>query len=198
MSSEIELKYSMPETLSPETVFESITLHSEIKEIKMKSTYFDTEENLLGKLRASLRNRLENNTSVFTIKTSQSKNGALATRGEWQVEAETFDDAFPLLLEKGAPKEILAISMGPLKTIAEFEFVRKCAQIKTEDFSAELCVDIGYLSPDGVKKTPLREVEIELIAGDVSALGAFGKEFSRKLGLTPQSLSKLSRARNLK
>lgn len=198
MSKEIELKYSMPENLSADQVFDSITLDSEIREIRMKSTYFDTKNNLLGFTKTSLRHRMENDVSVFTVKTPLGGSGALAQRGEWQVEAKNLDDALPKLLEQGVPEDVIAIAKTPLVTVAEFEFVRKCAQIKTAVFSAELCVDIGYLSPDGVKKAPLREIEIELISGDVDALCAYGEGLKARFSLAPQTLSKLARARNLK
>lgn len=198
MSSEIELKFSLSDKFSPSDVFNRLSLASPIREITMKSTYFDTEDNLLGKIQASLRHRMENETSVFTIKTPFGSKGALTQRGEWQVESEDLTEALPLLLSSGAPKEVLDLANAPLITVAEFEFMRKCALVTTDSFSAELCVDIGYLSPDGVKKTPLREVEIELIEGDISALCKFGEDLKEKFSLIPQSLSKLVRARNLK
>ena len=198
MSKEIELKFSMPESLCANDVFGSIGLDSEIREIKMKSTYFDTKNNLLGYTKTSLRHRMENDVSVFTVKTPISGSGALAQRGEWQVEAKTLDEALPKLLAQGVPADIIAISKTPLVTVAEFEFSRQCGVLKTDSFSAELCVDIGYLSPDGVKKAPLREIELELISGEITALCAYGEELKERFSLVPQTLSKLARARNLK
>jgi len=198
MSSEIELKYNMPDSLSPIVVFNAFHLDSEIREIKMKSTYFDTPDNLLGSKKVSLRHRMENDVSVFTVKTPLSGSGALARRGEWQVESESLAVALPKLLEQGVPKDIIALAKHPLVTVAEFEFLRMCAIVNAEGFSAELCVDIGYLSPDGVKKMPLREIELEFISGDVSALCSFGEKLKELFSLAPQSFSKLSRARNLK
>ncbi len=198
MSREIELKYAMPEGLSVDTIFASIPFDTPIKEIAMQSTYFDTPDNLLGKMKASVRHRMENDTSVFTIKTPLSSVGALAKRGEWQVEAETLKAALPRLLECGAPKEVIALAERELVIIAQFEFLRRSVLLKTDSFSADFCVDIGYLSPDGVKKAPLKEIELELIDGDVNALCDFGARLSERLSLVPQRLSKLSRARNLK
>lgn len=197
MSREIELKYTMPENLSPDEVLAYIN-PSAIKEIAMKSTYFDTPNNFLGKMKASLRHRMENGVSVFTIKTAISGNGALAQRGEWQVEAESLEEALPLLTDLGAPKAVVALAQEELVIIAQFEFLRKSAVLRGENYTADFCVDIGYLSPDGVKKSPLREIELELIDGDLNSLCDFGRALSKQLSLVPQRLSKLSRARNLK
>ena len=197
MSCETELKYQMPETLQVEEVWAHIgRAYSE--KILMKSTYFDTKNNLLGFIKASLRHRMENDVSVYTVKTTMSKSGALASRGEWQVEALTLNEALPKLSAIGAPEDVLTLAKEELKTIAEFEFTRHSGIIEGDGFKADLCVDIGYLSPDGIKKAPLREVELELLDGDVDALCAYGEKFAKALNLTPQSLSKLSRARNLK
>lgn len=198
MSCEIELKYNLPENLTETDVFAAADNPSPIEEIKMVCTYLDTEENTLGKTMASLRHRIENDRSVFTVKTPGTEKGAYAERGEWEVEAECLNDALPLLLSAGVDEYIIENAKNPLVTVAKFEYVRKCAKVGNDRFSAELCVDMGYLSPDGIRRIPLREVELELIDGDPAALFEYGAALEAKLSLTPEHRSKLFRARNLK
>lgn len=199
MASEIELKYALGENITPQEIFSAVSESiGQIKTVEMHSKYFDTEDNFLSLARTSLRLRRENEISVVTVKTPKSSNGALALRGEWQVEADSISDALPLLEKQGCPEIVLKLAEEKLCTVAEFCFTRKVAHIKTDKFEAELCVDIGYLSPDGVKKKPLRELEIELISGDIEALCRFGETLCDKFSMRPEPLSKLTRARNLK
>ena len=200
MASEIELKYALPYDLSPEEIFSSVAdlIYGEIKNIEMHSIYFDTKDNLLAKSRTSLRLRSENDLSVVTVKTPKKSSGALASRGEWQVCAASISSALPLLSETDCPEIVFSVSENELTVVAEFSFTRKMANIKTPSFEAELCVDIGYLSPDGKLKAPLNEVEIELKSGDVAALCALGDKLCAKFSLKPEHMSKLTRARNLK
>lgn len=200
MASEIELKYALPYDLSPEDIFSSVSdlIYGEVETIEMHSVYFDTKDSLLANSCTSLRLRRENDISVVTVKTPKSSDEALASRGEWQVEAENISSALSTLSETDCPKIIFTLSEDALLVVAEFCFTRKMAYIKTDSFEAELCVDIGYLSPDGKLKTPLNELEIELKSGDVAALCAFGDELCSKFNLKPERLSKLTRARNLK
>ncbi len=200
MASEIELKYALPYGLSPDEIFSSVSglICGDIKTIEMHSIYFDTKENSLANSRTSLRLRRENGECVVTVKTPKQSNGALASRGEWQVKAESISSAIPLLSKTDCPEIIFKLSENELIIVAEFSFTRKLAYIKTDSFEAELCVDIGYLSPDGKLKMPLSELEIELKSGDVSSLCAFGDELCAKFSLKPERMSKLTRARNLK
>ncbi len=200
MANEIELKYALSEKIAPEQVFSTVSEYiiGEIKNIEMHSKYFDTKNNFLYLSRASLRLRRENDKSVVTVKTPKGADGALSHRGEWQVEAESIADALPHLEKEGCPEHVLTLAKEELCIVAEFCFTRRCAHIKTNRFEAELCVDIGYLSPDGVKKAPLYEVEIELISGDVAALCKFGEDLSKRFSMRSETLSKLTRARNLK
>ena len=200
MANEIELKYALPYDFSESEIFSSVSglIYGDIKTIEMHSIYFDTKDNLLAASRTSLRLRRENDLSVVTVKTPKDSSGALANRGEWQVEADSISSALPELSKTDSPEIIFSFSENELVVVAEFSFTRKMAYVKAADFEAELCVDIGYLSPDGKLKAPLCELEIELKSGDVSALCKFGDELCTKFSLKPEFLSKLTRARNLK
>lgn len=201
MGKEIELKYSIPETCSINEILSHELIGpfiSGISEIFMQSTYYDTRDSLLGKKRITLRRRRENDTMVYTVKTPVSSNGALSSRAEWNVHAGSFEEAICELKKAGCPAEILALSEKDLCVVASFEFVRKTAKLCYNNFTGELCIDRGYLSPDGVLRAPLYELEIELSDGNPDNLCAYGNKIMSALSLCPEYLSKQARARNLK
>lgn len=202
MSCEIELKLKIPDDVSSSEILENPLISKHLvtspEKIEMKSTYFDTAENALGRARASIRTRLENGNSVVTLKCAKSSDGALARRGEWEVCADSVEAALPELAKTDAPREILnLVEKSTLITVAQFSFLRETAVLDCGDFSAHICVDIGYLSSDGIKKTPLRELELELISGDEGALRTMGTLLCTTFSMCEERLSKLTRARNL-
>ena len=201
MGKEIELKYSIPDCCSVDEILSHELIRpfiSGVSEIFMQSTYYDTREKLLGKKRITLRRRRENDTTVYTVKLPVSSADALSTRAEWNVCADSFDKALCELKKAGCPTEILSLNEDDLCVVASFEFVRKSAKLCYNNFTGELCIDRGYLSPDGVLRAPLYELEIELSDGTPDDLCAYGNKIMAALGLSPESRSKQARARNLK
>ena len=73
--------------------------------IRMRTTYYDTEDGFLAQRRWMLRLRTEDGRSVVTMKTP----GEGHTRGEWEVESEYLDEALSKLAALGAPQEIAAL-----------------------------------------------------------------------------------------
>mgnify|MGYP003223155060 CR=1 FL=1 len=66
--------------------------------IRMRTTYYDTEDGFLAQRRWMLRLRTEDGRSVVTMKTP----GEGHTRGEWEVESAYLDEALPKLAALGA------------------------------------------------------------------------------------------------
>jgi len=192
VAKEIEVKYLLK---SPEQIEEILNhpmicaeISAPLRVINMDSVYYDTADGLLSKSRISLRRRRENDDTVFTIKTPVTTDGALSSRGEWQVKAKTLDCALPLLRKAGAPDELFKLlENNQLVPCARTTFVRKTAPLK---FGAELCLDTGLL---GI--APFAELELELNGGEVSALIEFGARCADVFGLTAESRSKFTRAR---
>lgn len=200
MSCERELKYQLPIGCDSQDIFSHPCilpyLSGKTQKITMHSTYFDTRSGALGAMKSALRLRLENELPVVTLKTVLSINGAFSKRGEWEVSARSIAEALPQLAQAGAPGEILRELTGKeLCVTAQFSFIRECVLLQCGDFSAHLCVDIGYLSPDGIVKTPLREVELELVSGDVNAMCAKGEALRAAFSMCAEPRSKLCRAR---
>lgn len=192
MAKEIELKYLMKSAEQEREILNHPLILNQldgpIEVYNMDSIYYDTRENLLAQNRISLRRRQENNEVVFTVKTSGSVDGALSSRGEWQVEAESLDEALPLLEKLGAPPLLFDIlNKNGIVPCARTVFTRKTAPLK---LGASLCVDVGMLGA-----APFAEIELELSSGSVEDLKTFGAQCCQTFGLKPEAQSKFARAR---
>ena len=169
--------------------------------IRMRTTYYDTEDGFLAQRRWMLRLRTEDGRSVVTMKTP----GEGHTRGEWEVESEYLDEALPKLAALGAPQEIAALQPDALAPICGASFTRITADdiagrllyvAGQENTSCMICGDVGDLTGGG-RTALLCELELELKQGSEEALSAFARALMDTYHLSEQPLSKLQRARAL-
>lgn len=161
--------------------------------IRMRTTYYDTEDGFLEKRRWMLRLRTENDRSVVTMKTP----GEGHTRGEWEVESEYLDEALPKLAALGAPQALTALQPDALAPICGASFTRITAELRlSEDTACMICGDVGELTGGG-KSALLCELELELKHGNEAELTAFAQKLMETYHLSEQPLSKLQRARAL-
>ena len=129
--------------------------------IRMRTTYYDTEDGFLAQRRWMLRLRTEDGRSVVTMKTP----GEGHTRGEWEVESEYLDEALPKLAALGAPQEIAALQPDALAPICGASFTRITAELRlSENTSCMICGDVGDLTGGG-RTALLCELELELKQG---------------------------------
>lgn len=161
--------------------------------IRMRTTYYDTEDGFLEKRRWMLRLRTEDGRSVVTMKTP----GEGYTRGEWEVESEYLDEALSKLAALGAPQELASLQPDALAPICGASFTRITAELRlTDDTACMICGDVGDLTGGG-RTALLCELELELKQGNEAALTAFAQELMDTYCLSEQPLSKLQRARAL-
>ena len=161
--------------------------------IRMRPTYYDTEDGFLEKRRWMLRLRTENDRSVVTMKTP----GEGHTRGEWEVESDYLDEALEKLAALGAPQELAAMQPDTLAPICGASFTRITAELRlSEDTACMICGDVGELTGGG-KSALLCELELELKHGNEAELTAFAQKLMETYHLSEQPLSKLQRARAL-
>ena len=157
--------------------------------ITMETTYFDTPGKDLRNLRWTLRRRMENGISVCALKTPGDGFG----HGEWEVYCNRIEEAVPMLLEKGAPKELSAFAEAGLVAACGARFTRLAGLIHAAGCSVELALDEGVLLGGG-KELPLCEIEVELKEGSEDAAAAFAIALAQEYGLRPETRSKLARA----
>ena len=164
--------------------------------IRMRTTYYDTEDGFLAQRRWMLRLRTEDDRSVVTMKTP----GEGHTRGEWEVESEYLDEALAklaALAALGAPQELAALQPDALAPICGASFTRITAELRLpEHTSCMICGDVGDLTGAG-RTALLCELELELKHGSEEELTAFARELMETFHLSEQPLSKLQRARAL-
>ena len=164
-----------------------------LREIHMKTTYYDTADGALSSRKWMLRVRQENERSVVTMKTP----GVGYARGEWECEGKTPEEAIGTLVQKGAPEELVELTKPGLEMVCGAEFVRLTQPLRLPDgTTCEICADGGELL-GGRHKEPFCELELELTRGSGEALLAFAGELSRKYGLIEEQKSKFVRARRL-
>ena len=197
MATELEIKFAVNDLQLLDCILCSRTVTEKqcapYTYIRMRTTYYDTEDGFLEKRRWMLRLRTEDSRSVVTMKTP----GAGHTRGEWEVESEYLDEALPKLAALGAPQELISLQPDALAPICGASFTRITAELRlSENTTCMICGDVGDLTGGG-HAALLCELELELKRGSEEELAAFAQELMQTYRLPEQPLSKLQRARAL-
>lgn len=160
--------------------------------IHMETTYYDTFDGRLGNNRWTLRRRMENGTSVCTLKIPQ----ADGSRGEWEVESGSIMAAIPQLCRMGAPMDLMAFCVSGVAPVCGAKFTRLAKSLEIPGAIVELALDEGQLLGNG-RQLDLLEVEVELKSGSDEAAVAFARHLAARYGLTPEKKSKYRRALGL-
>ena len=188
MAIEIELKFA-----AEESAFAGLLAESDCwTRYEMATTYYDTPEGYLGRLRWTLRRRFENGVSVCTLKTPA---GGLG-RNEFEVECENIHHAIPLLYAQGAPEELLKFTAEGIEEVCGAKFRRLAGRVDLKGTEVELALDQGVLTGGG-KELPFVEVEVELKSGDAGTAVAYANALAHEFHLRPEPKSKYKRALDL-
>ena len=146
---------------------------------EMSSIYYEAPPGL------TLRFRRENGRGVAAIKAGSRRDGGFSEREEYELEAESAEEALPRLRELcPAAKEIAS----PPSERGRIEYARR--EYRLFAFGAELKVEF-----DSGER--VCEAECELVSGEKDAVVKFG-EYLQTLGLTPETRSKGQRATDQK
>ena len=188
MGREFELKYRCTQ----ESFAALLADFRDFTPIEMETTYYDTPEGLLGRLRWTLRRRYENGRSVCTLKTPSPDGG----RGEWEVEKGSILEALPELCKLGAPAELQRFCAGGVTAVCGAKFTRQARILEIPGATVELALDRGKLLGNG-REMPLLEVEVELKEGTDDAAVAFAGALAVKYALVAEERSKYRRSLGL-
>jgi inorganic triphosphatase YgiF len=189
LGSEFELKYrATPEAL--EAVLGA--LRGEVEHFEMRTSYYDTPDRDLSARHWTLRRRLENETSVCTLKTP----GDHGARGEFELECPCIETAIQELCKLSEQPELAAFAAKGLVEICGAAFHRRAITVALDGAVAEVALDQGLLLGGG-KELPLCELEVELKAGDRDAVIAFAQDLAAGYHLEPEQKSKFRRAAEL-
>ena len=155
---------------------------------KMQTTYYDTPSGDLSARHITLRRRMENDSSVCTLKTP-----ADLGREEYELSCNTIEEAIPELCKLSGIKELPQLLENGVVEVCGARFIRQAWQITLPAATVELALDQGHLLGSG-KELPLCEVEVELKTGDPKAATAYAMQLAIAFGLQPEKRSKFARA----
>lgn len=185
MGIEFELKYrATPEILA--AVAQAVT--GEVRRFAMRTVYYDTPDRALSRRHCTLRRRMENETSVCTLKMPA---GALG-RAEFELECGSIEAAVPELCKLSGFQEMKVLA-SDLTEVCGARFDRLAITVDAGDCTVELALDQGVLMGGG-KEVPLCELEVELRSGSREAAAAYAKALALRYGLVPEKQSKFRRA----
>ena len=188
MGREFELKYAAETVQLDALKVRCPHLHP----ISMETTYYDAPEGALGKLRWTLRRRMENGVSVCTLKVPLPD----GSRGEWEAQCGNIESGIDALCAAGAPKDLLNYTQNGLREVCGARFTRLAGLIELDGCTVELALDEGFLLGGG-RELPFTEVEVELKDGSEDAAVAFAEKIAAEFGLRPEPKSKFRRALDL-
>ncbi len=188
MGREFELKYRA----NPEKISRIREKFGDFSQIFMETAYYDALDRSLSERRWTLRRRMENEASVCTLKVPL----ADGSRGEWEVEADSIEEALPKLCNLGAPEALLTLTKPGLVHSCGARFTRLAKVLTLPDCTAELALDQGVLLGGG-QELSFSEVEVELKDGSEEAAAAFAEALAAEFALAPEPKSKVQRALEL-
>jgi triphosphatase len=141
---------------------------------RLRSVYFDTEDRRLRRLDISLRTRSDGRDTVQTVK--MAGRGALR-RQEWET---LVPDAIPdpsLVIDPALPQEFRKLTAPDLQPLFDVEVKRDTRRLEADQAQIELSLDEGAVI-SGEERQDIREVELELVSGNVDQLFAEARRLS--------------------
>lgn len=185
MAIEFEMKYRA--TAAQQDAVKKAVI-GDVATYRMESTYYDTPNGNLSQMRCTLRRRLENDKTVYTLKMP-----ATQGRAEFEVEAEGLPQALTELckLSNFAKPELL--QQDRLVAVCGAAFTRTALTTAAEGCVVEIALDTGVFTGGG-KAIPLCEIEVELKSGSMEAAAAYANKLAAAFQLIPEHQSKFRRA----
>ncbi len=201
MGKELEYKLQVRDAAQLEELLQCREVAALVDEpwrtLTMQTTYYDNEARQFAQKHWTFRHRLEGGVGVACLKTPS---GQARTRNEWQVEADSLDEAaVAALIREGAPEELAELAQpSKLVALCGASFTRRCVMLRFADGTrAELAGDLGELH-GAQERCPLCELEVELYEGSEETLRDFVLLLCTKYHLHELPMSKFARARALK
>ena len=186
MAIEFELKFcATPEVLAQ--IAASVT--GDIRHYNMETVYYDTPGRELSRRHCTLRRRMENDTSVCTLKMPA---GGIS-RAEFELERDDIRSAIPELCKLSNFPELEAFAREGLLEVCGARFHRQAVTLDLGDTVLELALDEGVLLGGG-REIPLCELEVELKSGTKEAAATYAKALALRYGLKAEHQSKFRRA----
>lgn len=163
------------------------------RKVAQLSTYYDTPKEKLRRAGYTLRVRQAGRRFVQTVKGEDRSRSGIFRRAEWEQEIEGSEPDLRALSETPASglldgKDRLA-SLLPLFTASAD---RTIWQVEDEDGRIEMVLDEGEIVADE-RRTPILEIELELLGGEPHRLFALARDLAVSTPLRIGVLSKFER-----
>jgi inorganic triphosphatase YgiF len=172
---EIELAFSLTDEATRRLLVKPICRASPVE---MAAVYFDTPDRALRAAGYALRVRREGERWVQTLKSGSA--GGLV-RGEFERPLSQGSLDLSLLASAGLPRDLLA-RLSELRPVFETRVRRRQRIVAFGDAAIEVALDEGEVVA-GARRTPLREVELELKTGGRAALFDYARQLAADGGL---------------
>jgi len=157
---------------------------------QMEATYFDTADGELRRAGYSLRLRRSGGRTIQTLK-GGGGGGGLFARDETETEL-TGDVPLPALLRGALPDELLARVEDRLAPMFRVRIQRQEWQLPRYGATLMVQIDTGHVET-GVRRDEIRELEIELVDGPLTALFEVAREIAATVPLQLGIISKSER-----
>jgi triphosphatase len=196
MANETEIKLSLsPRTagqLAKHAMLAGLASHRQL----LINTYYDTPDKRLRHERIVVRHRQKGGQCLLTVKTAPGLSGGLAQRSEWEVPGRRGEFDFSEV-DNGSVRDLLEAIRDELQPAFTTHFWRNTWLLEPRDgVRIELALDRGWIDARDRRET-IREVELELLAGQVSDLFTAVSGLQASLLLHPEARSKSERAYRL-
>ena len=201
-SQEIELKLALP-TSNPASLAKRLARVPLLARRKpthqhLHNVYYDTPEQILRQKRVALRIRRVGSDAnpqwLQTLKTGDRSDSALSQRGEWEapVPSATLTlDALDATPWAGIDPDGTVFQALAPTFVTTFE--RTSWSVRRRDGSMiEVALDLGHIMA-GEKRTPICELELELLAGQPAALFDLAQQIAGTIAVLPLTMSKAER-----
>jgi triphosphatase len=139
-----------------------------VRRQSLHSIYFDTENRQLRDCSISLRTRSDGHAIVQTVKMLNGASNSLARR-EWET---LIPDPVPdpsLVIDPALPQDFRKLTSADLQPVFDVDVKRETRRLTSEGATIEVSLDSGAVT-GGQTREPVHEIELELIAGELTDL----------------------------
>lgn len=195
MSTEIELKLQLTPKMAKKLASHPLLANIAPQKQRLLNTYYDTPKLELHARRIAMRFRKKGWQWLLTVKSAEPASGGLAMRSEWETQATpgVFDFSH---VDNEELRHFLEQASGQLEPVFTTDFRRQIWHVPFGESLIELAVDRGTIESRG-KSTPICEIELELLSGQVADIFGLTRLLQEKLDLHPAIASKAERGYKL-
>lgn len=208
---EIEKKLGIPSKRKANKIWNALKKSNldwigKAQRLAMRADYFDTDDGRMRKNRFAFRIRREGTDVVATLKGKGSEENGLHIREEENIylNENLFQRRAQKRFLKNPPADLFhetalgreaerLIENEPLKRVVSMHFTRRKQQTTYGDSVLEVAVDTGFIKGTGLRLSPIRELEVELIRGNPSDAERLSAAIAETYRLKPEPRSKFAR-----